>query len=172
LHQGKIDNLYLIVAMANNNVIGINGTLPWNLSEDLQHFRQQTTSHVIIMGRKTFESIGRCLPNRKNIIITRQKDYNVPGAQIASSLEHAISLAQGVDKIFVIGGGEIYNQAINVANHLIVTMIELDARGDAFFPVIGPEWNTVSVKSAVSANGINFSIRHLTREKLQEISAL
>lgn len=162
LQSQVIQNLYVIVAMARNNVIGVNGTLPWDLPEDLQHFRKQTTGHTIVMGRKTFESIGRCLPNRKNIIITRQQDYTVPGAQIASSLEHAISMA-AAEKIFIIGGGEIYNQAIKLANHLILTVIDLDVQGDAFFPKIDEGWKTVSSQSCVSAKGIPFTIENLTR---------
>lgn len=154
----------MIVAMADNNVIGVNGALPWDLPEDLQHFRKQTTGHTIIMGRKTFESIGKCLPNRKNIIITRQKDYNVLNGEIASSLEHALLLAASAEKIFIIGGGEIYNQAIKIANHLILTTINLPAVGDAFFPKIGDEWKRISSTTHVSMKGIPFTIDNLTRE--------
>lgn len=139
--------LSIIAAIANNNEIGMKNKLLWNLPADMKHFREITSGHTVIMGRKTFESIGQPLPNRKNIIITRDKDYSHEGIDIVNSLEEAIRFAslengrefeenQDEVEIFIIGGGEIYKQAIEKANKLYITEVHQDFNGDTLFPIV------------------------------------
>jgi len=125
----------IIVAMANNRVIGKDNDMPWDrLPIDLKHFKEITNGSPIIMGRKTFESIGKPLPNRTNIIITRNKDLKIENCEIVSSLEKAIELIKEEDEVFIIGGSEIYKEAINKANKLYITLIDLEIEGDTYFP--------------------------------------
>ena len=136
--------LSLIVATERQNGIGIRNTLPWRLPEDLAFFKRTTTGHTILMGRKTFESIGRPLPNRRNIVITRNPDWQHAGVETASSLAQAVELA-GAGEAFIIGGAQIYVEALPLAAKLIVTEIDADYECDAFFPAIEPSvWNEVS----------------------------
>ena len=128
----------IIVAVAANNVIGGENKLLWHIKEDLQRFKTLTSGHAVVMGRKTWESLGRPLPNRTNIVITRNPDYKPDGALVAQSLEAAIELAKGDDEIFVIGGGEIYRQAMSIADRLYITHVECSYEGDTTFPVISP----------------------------------
>lgn len=131
--------LSLIAAVSKNGVIGREQTLPWHLPEDLKRFKEITYGAPVIMGRKTYESIGRLLPGRKNIIVSRSKDRLVPNAVIVGSLEDAITAAAGsggdqTDEIFVIGGGEIYRMALPLADRVYLTEIDLTIEGDAYFP--------------------------------------
>ena len=123
----------LIVAMANNRVIGINNTLPWHLPADLKHFKALTMGHHILMGRKTYESIGKPLPGRTSVVITRNTDYAAAGVTIAHNLEAAIAACGGDPEIFIIGGAELYRQAIQLADRIYLTEIELEITGDAHF---------------------------------------
>ncbi|MEQ1588844.1 MAG: dihydrofolate reductase [Gallionella sp.] len=123
----------LIVAMANNRVIGINNTLPWHLPADLKHFKTLTMGHHILMGRKTYESIGKPLPGRTSVVITRNHDYRAEGVTIAHTLEEAIAACGGDPEIFIIGGAELYRQAIQLADRIYLTEIELEIIGDAHF---------------------------------------
>ena len=127
----------IIVAMSKNRVIGNDNTLIWHLPEDLKRFKQLTTGNPIVMGRKTYESIGRPLPNRRNIIITRDTNYVADGCEIVNSLEEAFLLTNS--NCFVIGGGEIYRQALDKADRIYLTRIEKDFEGDTTFPNIS-EW--------------------------------
>lgn len=134
-----------IVAMSKNRVIGLDNKLPWHLSADLKRFRKLTMGHPIIMGRKTFESIGKPLPGRRNIVITRQTAYHPSGIEVSRSLEEAVRICQSGsdqemkrDEIFIIGGAEIYKLAFSVLNRLYVTFIQKEFEGDAFFPEISP----------------------------------
>lgn len=127
----------LIVAMTENRVIGVENRLPWNIPEDLKRFKKITSGHPIIMGRKTYESIGRPLPGRTNIVITRQKDYRAEGVIACSSLREALDWANrapGSDEIFVIGGGEIFKQALPLTDRIYLTIVEWPFEGDAYFP--------------------------------------
>ena len=124
----------IIVAYAANRVIGKDGNMPWHLSEDLKRFRRLTMGHHIVMGRKTWESIGRLLPGRKHIIISRKPGYDVPGAKVVDSFDAAIAAAQGDSEIFVIGGAEIYRLALPLADHIYATEIDGSFEGDTFFP--------------------------------------
>jgi dihydrofolate reductase len=150
--------LSLIVAFANNNVIGINNTLPWHLPEDLKRFRALTTGHHIIMGRKTYESLGRLLPGRTTVIVTRNKAYKLEGALIAHSLQEAMDLCQNDLEPFVIGGAELYQDGLKFANQLYITEVDLAVAGDAFFPAIDlSEWQETSREEHTSAQGFLFN---------------
>ena len=129
----------LIVAMARNGVIGKDNRLPWHLPEDLKRFKRLTMGHHIIMGRKTYESIGRLLPGRTSVIVSRRRDYVVPGAIIAHSLEEAIEHCANDDEIFVIGGAEIYRAALPLADRLLITQIDRELAGDTVFPAV--DWS-------------------------------
>lgn len=126
----------IIAAMDEKKGIGKNGQIPWHISEDLQRVKKLTTGHTIIMGRKTFESIGHPLPNRKNIIITHNLSYNSMGSQVATSLHDAIELAKaaGETECFIFGGGDIFAQAIIFADELYLTIVKGDFGADTFFP--------------------------------------
>lgn len=133
----------IIVAASINNAIGKNNNLLCRLSNDLKRFKKITMGHHILMGRKTFESIGKPLPGRTTVIITRQKDYIQEGCKIANSIEEAINLCQDTE-IFIIGGGEIYNQAFNIVNNIYLTRIHSIIDGDTFIPNIDDDnWQEV-----------------------------
>jgi dihydrofolate reductase len=123
----------IVVAMTDNFVIGLNGEMPWHLPADLQHFKKLTSDAAIVMGRRTWESIGRALPNRTNIVITRQEGYEASGATVVHSLDDAMKEA-GNQKVFIIGGGEIYKSALELATSLHITRIHTTIEGDTFFP--------------------------------------
>ncbi|MGQ0752813.1 MAG: dihydrofolate reductase [Betaproteobacteria bacterium] len=126
--------LSLVVAMAKNRVIGAGGRIPWHLPSELQLFKHITMGHPIIMGRKTYESIGRLLPGRTTVIVTRQADYRVPGAVIVHSLDAAIVACGHEDEIFVIGGGELFREALPRADRIYLTTVETEPAGDTYMP--------------------------------------
>ena len=138
--------IHLVVAKSDNNVIGHDNQLIWHLPNDLKHFKEITTGHPIIMGRKTFESIGRALPNRTNIIITRNKNYSIENTKVAHSLNEAIEIAKKIDEdIFIIGGGKIYEQALDLVDILEVTEVHENFEGDTYFPEIDLNvWKEIS----------------------------
>ncbi len=143
--------LSLIVAVAENRVIGRDGKLPWYLPKDLRYFRAVTMGKPVVMGRKTWESMNRPLPGRTNIVITRQPGYEAEGARVVPDLEQAIKLAEsvatidGVDEIMVIGGAEIYRLALSQADRLYLTEVHAEVSGDVFFPEWQPaDWREVS----------------------------
>ncbi len=124
----------LIVAASTNNVIGNDGELPWRLSDDLKRFKAVTMGKPIVMGRKTFESIGRPLPGRQNIVITRQGNFSADGCDVVQSIEQAVDVAGGADEIMVIGGSEIYAAFLPIADRIYLTRVHTEVEGDAFFP--------------------------------------
>ncbi len=127
--------LALIAAVARNGVIGKDGALPWHLSEDLKHFKRTTDGRAIIMGRKTHDSIGRPLPKRRNIVVTRTTGAVFPGCEAAHSLDEAIALARGTDDCpFIIGGASLYEEALPLATELHLTTMDEDVEGDTYFP--------------------------------------
>jgi dihydrofolate reductase len=133
--QPALAPLALIAAVARNGVIGKDGALPWHVSEDLKHFKKTTDGHVIIMGRKTHDSIGRPLPKRRNIVVTRQTGARFPGCEAAHSLDEAIALARTTDDCpFIIGGASLYKEALPLATELHLTTIDEDVAGDTYFP--------------------------------------
>lgn len=152
--------LGLVYARARNGVIGRNGTMPWHLPEDLAHFKQVTLGAPVIMGRKTWDSLPprfRPLPGRTNIVVTRQGGWAAPGARRAASLDEAIALCAGQQQAWVIGGAEIYAQALQLADTAEVTEIDADFEGDAFAPRLGAGWKEVSRERHRSAAGLDFS---------------
>ena len=127
--------LGIIAAVAENGVIGVDGDLPWRLPEDLKHFKRTTSGHPIIMGRKTYESIGRPLPRRHNIVLTRNPDYEAPGCTVVQSLEAALEVAWAEDdEVWVIGGAGLYAAALPRATRLELTEVHRSVPGDTFFP--------------------------------------
>ena len=124
----------IIAAMAKNRVIGIDNTLPWRLPADMAHFKALTMGHHIVMGRKTYESLGRPLPGRTSVIITRSPDFEAPGCIVAGSIEQALAACRGDAEVFVIGGAELYRQALTFADRIYLTEIQAEFAGDAFFP--------------------------------------
>lgn len=143
----------LIVAMSENRVIGVENRLPWNIPEDLKRFKKITRGHPIVMGRKTFESIGRVLPERTNIVITRDRAYRVEGAAVCHSLDEALDWARrspGADEIFVIGGSEIFRLALPLASRLYLTEVRWPFEGDAFFPSFDEEEYRETLRETLS----------------------
>jgi dihydrofolate reductase len=159
--------LTIVVARARNGVIGRDNALPWHLPEDLRHFKATTIGHPIIMGRHTFESIGRALPGRRTIVVTRNPDWSHCGCERAASLPEAIALAAAqsndpsisCNEAFVVGGARLYRDALALADAAIVTEIELDPEGDARFDALGPpDWRLAGSERHRSQQGIDYRI--------------
>jgi dihydrofolate reductase len=133
-----------VVAISENHVIGKDNKLLWYLPADLKHFKQITTGHTVIMGRKTYESVGKPLPNRRNIIITRQA-ITIPGCEVVNSIEAALALCADEPEVFIVGGAEIYRQSITLTDRIYLTIVHKEFEGDSFFPEIKKEeWKEVS----------------------------
>jgi len=154
----------LIAAVASNRAIGKNNELLWHLPEDMRHFRETTRGKPVIMGRKTWESLPeafRPLPGRQNLVVSRNPAYQAPGATLAGSLEEALrkaELSDKVDQAFVIGGAELYRQALPLASRLYLTEIAESIEGDVFFPEVLPqEWEEVSRQAQQGTSGLRFS---------------
>jgi dihydrofolate reductase len=155
--------LSIIVAMAKNHVIGAGGAIPWRLPNELQLFKRVTMGHHIIMGRKTWESIGRLLPGRTSVIVTRQKNYAIPGAIIANSLTDAIARCDGDDEIFVVGGGELYREALCKTDRLYLTVVDAEPAGDTRMAELNmAEWREITSESHAAddrhAHAYRFSV--------------
>lgn len=164
--------LSLICAMDENMVIGRNNSLPWHLPEDLKYFKRTTMGNSIIMGRKTFESIGKALPGRTNIVITGNRDYEAEGVRVVASLEEAMELAEniafidGSTEAFVIGGAALYESALPLVQRMHLTLVHAEVDGDTFFPDFDvDEWQEVSREyfEADEANPYDYSICVLER---------
>jgi dihydrofolate reductase len=137
--------LSLIAAVSKNNMIGNNNELIWHLPADLAHFKKITSGNTIIMGRKTYESIGRALPNRRNIVISRQEGYSAPGCEIMQSLQDAVDTCLQEKEVFIIGGGEIYKQVLPVADKIYLTRVYHEFEGDTRFPDINfSNWKLIT----------------------------
>lgn len=170
--------LSLIVATANNNAIGRNNELPWHLPQDLKYFKSVTLGKPVIMGRKTFESIGKPLPGRTNIVVTRQKDWKFAGVLVAKSVEEALEIGQQfrneqdnlAEEIMVIGGAEIYRHALPIANRVYLTRIDADvSNADAYFPELpSTQWKLTSEISG--DNDANLKHKFLVFEKDPKIN--
>ena len=133
----------IVVAMGLDNEIGADNQLLWHLPKDLKHFKEMTTDHPIIMGRKTYESIGKALPDRTNIVVSRKKDWFEEGILIVGSVKEAVKFAKKIDEqVFIIGGGNIYEQTLDLTDKLEVTLVQTNLKADTFFPKIDPKiWN-------------------------------
>ncbi len=156
----------IIVAASTNNVIGVQGDLPWSLSDDLRHFKAVTMGKPIVMGRKTWDSIGRPLPGRQNVVISRQPGFVAEGCDVVASVEEAIAAASDADEIMVIGGSQIYELALPLAKRIYLTRVHTDVDGDAFFPVLDEaRWQLVSDDghAADERNEHDFSFRTYDR---------
>lgn len=157
----------LIVAASNNNVIGLDGELPWHLSEDLKRFKITTMGKPMIMGRATFASIGRALPGRKSIVMSQQKAFVAEGCDVASSVEQAIACAGDVDEIMVIGGGKIYELFLPIANRIYLTRVDAHIEGDTFFPTLDTKsWSTIESEDFSVTDQQEFGFRIETLERL------
>jgi dihydrofolate reductase len=151
------DELVIVAAVARNGVIGKSNALPWHIPGELEHFRAVTTKHAVIMGRKTFESIGKPLPNRRNIVITRDRSLLIEGCETASSLTEAIAMARASDNApRVIGGAQIYAEALPLATELVLTEIDRDYEGDAYFPAVDRAVWREERRVAHSEPGVSF----------------
>jgi len=149
----SLQPLAMVVAMGRGAVIGRDGGLPWHFSEDLKHFRRVTTGHAVIMGRKTWDSIGRPLPHRRNIVVSRRPDLEIEGCVVAASLEQAIAIAREHDREpRIIGGSTLYEQALPLATRLFLTEVDIDVDGDTFFPPLDrSNWREVERRPGEAA---------------------
>jgi dihydrofolate reductase len=154
-----LTRISIIVAMAQNRTIGINNTLPWRCPEDLKHFKALTMGHHMIMGRKTFDSIGKPLPGRTTVVVTRNQSLKIDGCIIAHSLQEAIAACRGDDEIFIVGGAELYTQALPLADTLYLTEIQQNVTGDAHFPSFKTNnWQEISreARSQTSPQALDY----------------
>ncbi|MDP3991687.1 MAG: dihydrofolate reductase [Candidatus Colwellbacteria bacterium] len=155
----------IIAAISENGAIGKDNQLLWHIPGDMRRFKELTTGHVVIMGRKTYETIGKPLPNRTNIILTRDKNYSAPDCLVVPSLEEALEKAKEIenDEIFIMGGGEIYRQAIGKAHKLYLTLVHQNFEGDVFFPDHSQFKKEVFREEGESANGLKFTFLELEK---------
>lgn len=136
----------LIVAASTNNVIGADGELPWHLPEDLRHFKAITMGKPMIMGRATWDAIGRALPGRRSIVLTRQQDFSAKDCEVVPDVEAALAAAGAADEVMVIGGGEIYREFLPMADRIYLTRVQVESEGDTLFPELEmSEWDVVAV---------------------------
>jgi dihydrofolate reductase len=157
--QGQRPRISIIVAMAKNRVIGVNNTLPWHLSADLKRFKALTMGHHIIMGRKTFESIGRPLPGRIILVISRNPKYRAASAIVVHSLPAALAVSADDNEVFIVGGEQIYHESLLVANRIYVTEIDQEFHGDSFFPSLAADtWCVLHRETHQdSASGLSYA---------------
>ena len=162
----------IVVAMGKNNEIGLENQLLWHLPKDLKHFKEMTSGHPIIMGRKTYESIGKPLPNRTNIVISRKTDWFEEGILIVGSIKEAIKFAKKIDEeIFILGGGKIYEQTVDLADRLEVTLVDATLNADTYFPKIDEKkWQKIDevCHTKDEKNNFDFCFQTFTRKDLKE----
>lgn len=151
-----------IVACSDNNVIGNNGDIPWHLPEDLKRFKRMTSNRVIIMGRKTHESIGKALPNRVNVVITRQPGYQAHSCLVAATIPDALTIAEFTnEEIFIIGGGDIYKHTMNLIDTIYMTRVYGDIDGDAFYPDVPSDFEEVEREDLIGYSYITYRRRNV-----------
>ncbi len=160
----------IVVAMGKNREIGVDNQLLWHLPKDLKHFKELTSGHPIIMGRKTYESIGKPLPNRTNIVISRKTDWFEEGILIVGSIKEALKFAKKIDEnVFIIGGGNIYEQTIDLADKLEVTLVDAELKADTFFPIIDEKkWLKTDEITHLKDEKNQFDFSFQTFEKILE----
>ena len=159
-------NITLIAAMTPHRVIGVAGGMPWHLPGELRHFKETTLNKAIVMGRKTWQSIGRPLSGRQNIVVSRAEGLCIDGCEVARSLDEALMLA-GSQEVMVIGGGDLFREALQKAGRMILTFVDLDIQGDTYFPEWNPaEWELVGQRTAdrTDTNAIAFEVREYLRK--------
>ncbi|MEO0997584.1 MAG: type 3 dihydrofolate reductase [Pseudomonadota bacterium] len=160
----------MIAAVADNGVIGANGALPWHLPADLRHFKATTLGKPVVMGRRTFESIGRPLPGRRNLVLSRRREFAADGVERVESIAAALALAGTVDEVVVIGGGRVYAEALPLAQRLYLTQIHAPIDGDTFFPALtATEW-VESDRREVAGGDAPFAYSIVTLERRREAS--
>ncbi len=151
--------IQLVVAYSLNRVIGRDGGLPWRLPSDLAHFKRVTLNHPIIMGRRTWDSLGRALPGRRNLVVTRQEHFQAPQAEIYPSLDAALQACQNEDLVSVIGGEQIFSQALDQAHTIIATEVQANIEGDTWFPALDAhQWQEIDRDPQPAENGLAFDI--------------
>lgn len=156
--SGAPGEVALIAAVARNGVIGANNALPWKLPADLARFRALTTGHAVVMGRKTWQSLGRPLKDRQNIVVTRERAFRAEGALVAASLRDALAAASLPPPVFCIGGGELYGDALPLASTMHLTEIDRDFEGDVRFPAFDPgQWRVESREERVADDGMRYA---------------
>jgi dihydrofolate reductase len=149
----------IIVAMARNRVIGKNGQLPWHLPSDLQRFKRLTMGHHLIMGRRTFESIGRPLPGRRTIILSRDSNYRAAGCDVVTDIETGFKLASAAEELFICGGAEIYQQSLHLTERVYLTKLEINSDGDAVFPKLPmKDFETIYTRRFTDSIDYQFSV--------------
>ena len=157
----------IIAAASENNVIGKDNKLIWHLSDDLKHFKELTKGHHVIMGRKTFESMPKALPNRTNVIITRNRNYTADNAIVVQSLDDALKISKKDSQPFIIGGGEIYKMALSIADRIELTRVHANFEGDAFFPEIElSEWKEVKIDKRKKDENHNYDFTFIRYDKI------
>ena len=158
----------LVVAMNKERVIGVDNRLPWHIPEDLAYVKKVTLGKPVIMGRKTFESRGRVLPGRKNIVITRNRDWSYPGVEVVFNLEQALQVNSDASEVCIIGGGEVFSQALTIADYLYLTVVDVTVENPtAFFPPVDyAEWQLLNQDEIVSQNNIRCVFNQYIRKKV------
>ncbi|MBL0258994.1 MAG: dihydrofolate reductase [Bacteroidetes bacterium] len=157
----------IIVALSANNVVGINNQLPWKLSADLKRVKGLTMGHHIIMGRKTYESIGRPLPGRVNVVITRNSDFNAEGCILASSLAEALKISKSDPEVFIFGGGEIFREALPHVSKIYMTKVHHSLEGDTYFPLLDPShWKEIEKVEFKADEKNEYDYSFITLEKI------
>ena len=158
----------LVVAASINNVIGSDGGLPWHLPDDLRHFKRLTTGKPVVMGRKTFESIGRPLPDRRNIVMTRDPDYAATGCDVVASVSEALDLVGDADEVMIIGGGQLYRESLPHSDRMILTLVDCEPAADTWFPEWADSaWHRAIVRAerADEQNPFDYQVIELTRRR-------
>lgn len=161
-------NISIIVAASANNVIGVGGGLPWHLPEDLKRFKEVTMGKPMIMGRATFDSIGRALPGRRSIVLTRQADFVAEGCEVVPTVDAALAAASDAEEVMIVGGGEIYRQFLPLANRIYLTRVQAEIQGDTLFPELDMDhWEVVAVEEFPAGDDreIGFDVETLERDR-------
>lgn len=158
----------LIAAVSKNLQIGKNNELPWHISEDLKYFRKTTSGQAVLMGRKTFESIGRPLPNRRNIVLTRNTNFSADGVEVVHTIEEAIALCKSLDQVFIIGGGQIYAAFLPYADELYLTLVDKEIDGDTDFPIFESQFECIKSTpgETTTEDGYHFAFTVWKRKQL------
>lgn len=164
-------HIAIVAAVARNRVIGRGNALPWRLPDDLKHFKRLTLGHPIVMGRRTWESLPGILPERRHVVVTRDPTYRAPGAEVVHSLDEAVAAA-GADEVLVVGGAELYAQALPFAQRLYLTLVEADVEGDALFPVLDPtQWREVGREPHPADDRHAYPFSFVTLERVESAPA-
>ncbi|MFQ6004515.1 MAG: dihydrofolate reductase [Woeseia sp.] len=160
----------IIVAASTNNVIGKDGHLPWRLPEDLKRFKRLTTGKPVIMGRLTYESIGKPLPDRQNIVVSTRKGLEIDGCEVAASPGDALSLAANAEEVMVIGGGRIYVRMLPMADRIYMTRVNTHIDGDTYFPKIrDAEWRVVDCEDSPANKSRQFGLSFITMDRVNSV---